>query len=60
MEPIKWDNRGCQKDYDFGRRCPEYSCETPVSTHGEIISLLESGWPICPECGDDMTPIDEK
>lgn len=58
MESIKWDNRDCQTDYDTYRRCPPYSCETHVSTRGEILSLLESGWPICPECGADMFPAD--
>jgi hypothetical protein len=71
MQPIKWDNREClieqltkspiaETHNIVYKKCTPYSCETPVSTHGEIIALLHSGWPICPECGADMIPVEEK
>jgi hypothetical protein len=59
LKPIKWGNLSCRKNYDTIRRCTEYQCETPVGSHAEIISLLDGGWPICPECGDEMSPLDE-
>lgn len=57
MEPIKWVNAQCQ-DTLKENKCDLYSCETPVGSHGDIIYLLESGWPICPECGDELSPVE--
>ena len=33
---------------------------TDISTRGDILTLLESGWPICPSCGADMEPLDDE
>ena len=58
LPPLKWRNDDCQTDYDVLRRCEPCEQEAPVATHGEIITLLSSGWPICPECGSDMTCVE--
>lgn len=60
MKPIKWDNRDCQKDYDYLQRCPLYEYKTPVNSHADIVSLLKGGWPICPDCGRDMAPMGDE
>ena len=44
-------------------RCTTHDDEvstTDISTRGDILTLLESGWPICPSCGADMEPLDDE
>lgn len=61
MIPIKWKNTYCNTEGNevVGKTpCTPYECETPVSSHEDIIDLLDNGWPICPDCGNDMDPME--
>ena len=52
LPPLAWQNLDCPDS------CETKKCETPVATHADILILLESGWPICLECGSDMIPVE--
>lgn len=44
-------------------RCPTGdggASTTDISTRGDILTLLDSGWPICPFCGEDMEALDHE
>lgn len=57
MEPIRWRNTICRKGGGLvTARCEPYERVTLVSTHRQILDLLNDGIPICRDCGQDMNP----
>ena len=44
----------CLNDYDLYRRCQ------PIGfIKATIDDIAEAGWPICPDCGEDLERISE-
>lgn len=44
-------------------RCPTDDgglATTDISTRCDVLTLLDSGWPICPYCGEDMEVLEDE